>query len=388
MQIRYKGCLLMKIMLLSDAASIHTVRWAEFFARRGHEVHLLSFNSFIHPPPKGINLHKLKHISYIPIISPPLNLVLGILQIRWLARKTQIDLLNAHYVSTFGVLGSLSGIHPFVASAWGSDVLRLDRESSVRRQAVLFCLRAADVVTTTAIETRDYIINAFGLSPEKVMRIPWGIDLEIFHRGYTSDVAILKRSLGLEPEMPVILSNRTLKENYMIESIINSIPKVLSEHPNTAFLFIRGYGTPEYEEKITSKAKDMGIINNIRIISKLVSPEEMAVFLNASNAFISLPKTDQFAGSIMEGMACGSIPILSNLSVYKQYLKDKENAFFVNPDDPKEIASAVNFCIDNPNIREKFYAINGKIIEEEEDWSNNAKKMEELFEALTARRSH
>ena len=99
-------------------------------------------------------------------------------------------------------------------------------------------------------------------------------------------------------------------------------------------------------------------------------------------------QTNIVPGSIMEGMACGSIPILSNLSVYKQYLKDKENAFFVNPDDPKEIASAVNFCIDNPNIREKFYAINGKIIEEEEDWSNNAKKMEELFEALTARRSH
>lgn len=114
----------------------------------------------------------------------------------------------------------------------------------------------------------------------------------------------------------------------------------------------------------------------------------MAVFLNASNAFISLPKTDQFASSIMEGMACGSIPILSNLSVYKQYLKDKENAFFVNPDDPEEIASAVNFCIDNPSIREEFYTINRRIIEEEEDWSNNAKKMEELFEALIARRSH
>lgn len=378
----------MKIMLLSDAASIHTVRWARYFAGRGHDVHLLSFNSFIDPPPNGVNLHILKHISYIPIISLPLNLVMSVLQVRRLASKTQIDLLNAHYVSTFGVLGSLSGIHPFVASAWGSDVLRLDRQSSVRRQAVLLCLRSADVVTTTAIETRDYIINAFGLSPEKVMRIPWGIDQEIFQRGYAGEVAILKKSLGLEPEMPVILSNRTLKENYMIESIIDSIPKVLIEHPNAVFLFIRGYGTPEYEEKITSKAKDMGIMNNIRIISKLVSPEEMAVFLNASNAFISLPKTDQFAGSIMEGMACGSIPILSNLSVYKQYLKDKENAFFVNPDDPEEIASTVNFCIDNPNIRDEFYTINGRIIEEKEDWSKNAKKMEELFEALITRRSH
>ena len=378
----------MKIMLLSDAASIHTVRWAKYFASRGHEVHLLSFNIFLDALPNEINLHRLKFISSIPIISSPINLVVGALQIRWLAWKNNVDLLNAHFLLSFGVMGGLSGIHPFVASAWGSDVLRLGKDPSLRKFAVLYCMRVADVITTTAIETRDYIINTFDINPEKVIRIPWGIDLKIFHQGYIKEVINLKRSLGLELEMPVILSNRTMKENYMIESIINSIPKVLSEHPNAVFLFIRGYGTPEYEEEITSKAKDMGIMNNIRIISKLVSPEEMAVFLNASNAFISLPKTDQFASSIMEGMACGTIPILSNLSVYKQYLKDKENAFFVNPDDPGEIASTVNFCINNPSIRAEFYTINRRIIEEEEDWSNNAKKMEELFEALIARRSH
>ncbi len=378
----------MKIMFLSDAASIHTARWTRYFASRGHVVHLLSFNSFIDPPPNGVKLHRLKYLHSMPIVSSPINLLLGVLQIRSLARIHRIDLLNAHYLSNYGVLGSLSGIHPFVASAWGSDVLRLDKDTSARKFLIVFCMRVADAVTTTAIETRDYILNAFNLNPSKVVRIPWGIDLGIFHRGYADEVIILKKSLGLEPEMPVILSNRTMSENYTIDSIVNSIPKVLSEHPNAVFLFIRGYGTPEYEKKMNLKARDMGILKNIRIISKLIPPEEMAVFLNASNAFISLPKTDQFASSIMEGMACGSIPILSNLSVYKQYLKDKENAFFVNPDDPEEIASAVNFCIDNPSIREEFYTINRRIIEEEEDWSNNAKKMEELFEALIARRSH
>jgi len=378
----------MKIMMLSDAASIHTVRWAKYFAGRGHEVHLLSFSPFLDAPPDGINLHILNRISSLPILSVPINLVLGVWQVRKLARKHRVDLLNAHYISTFGVLGSLSGIHPFVASAWGSDVLRPDKGSSLRKLAVLYCMRVADIVTTTAIETREYVISTFDLSPDNVIRVPWGIDLEIFHRGYEKEVINLKRSLGLEPGIPVILSNRTMKENYNIESIVNSIPKVLDGHPNAVFLFIRGYGTAEYEEKINSKARDMGIQNNIRIISRLVSPEEMAVFLNASDSFISLPKTDQFAGSIMEGMACGTIPILSNLSVYKQYLKDRENALFVNPDDPDEIASAVNFCIDNPNIREDFYTINRRIIKENEDWSRNAQKMEELFEALITRSDH
>lgn len=378
----------MKIMLLSDAASIHTVRWAQYFAKRGHEVHLLSFNPFTGSPSEKINLHRLKRIRYIPVISTPLNLVWNVIQVKRLASKNQIDLLNAHYLSDFGVIGSLAGIHPFVASAWGSDVLRMSKNPSVRKSFVIFCMRVADVVTTTAIQTREYVINTFSLNPEKVVRIPWGIDLDIFHRGYAKEVNALKKTLGLNPGIPVILSNRTLRENYSIESIVDSIPKVLREHPDAVFLFIRGYGSTEYEEKITAKARDLGILKNIRIISQLVSPEDMAVFLNASDAFISLAKTDQFASSIMEGMACGTIPILSDLAVYKQYLRDKENALFVNFDDSDDIARAVNFCIDNPNIREEFYKINREIIEREEDWSKNAKRMEELFEALLTGRNH
>jgi len=376
----------MKIMLLSDAASIHTVRWAQYFAGRGHEVHLLS-NNPLDSPLEEVKLHIIKRIRYIPIISTPINLVLSVIQVRRLAGKNQIDLLNAHYISNFGIIGSLTGIHPFVASAWGSDVLRLGKKPSTRKFLVILCMRVADAVTTTAIQTREYVINTFNLKPE-VVRIPWGIDLNIFRRGYTKEVSALKESLGLNPGIPVILSNRTMREDYSIESIVDSIPEVLREHPNAVFLFIRGYGTPEYVEKIDSRARDLGILKNIRIVSQLVSPKDMAVFLNASNAFISLAKTDQFASSIMEGMACGTIPILSNLAVYKQYLKDEENALFVNFDNSDEIARAVNFCIDNPNIREEFYIINREIIEREEDWSRNAKRMEELFEALLTGRNH
>lgn len=376
----------MKILFLADAASIHTVRWTDYFASKGHEVHVLSYNPFIAPPPKEVNFHRLWLIRPIPAISYPVNLVFGALQIRHLAKKIKIDVLNAHYLSIFGAMCCLSGIHPFIASVWGSDVLRLNANPPLMRFMVPFSMRVADMVTTTAIQTRDYVINTFKLSPEKVLRIPWGINLEIFHKGYENNVDILKKSLRLEPEMPVILSNRNLVADNGIENIIDSIPIVLKRHPKVVFLFIRGYGSTKYEEKITVKAKDMGILEQIRIISRLVSPEEMAVFLNASNAFISLPKTDQFASSIMEGMACGTTPILSDLSVYRQYLRDGENAMFVDPADSEDIASAVNFCLDNPNIREEFYAINRKIIEREEDWSRNAKRMEELYRALLNRR--
>lgn len=34
----------MKICYLADANSIHTQRWVKYFAERGHDVHLISYN--------------------------------------------------------------------------------------------------------------------------------------------------------------------------------------------------------------------------------------------------------------------------------------------------------------------------------------------------------
>ena len=46
----------MKICFLGDAASIHIIRWCEYFRDRGHEVSIISFrNSNI----KGVNVYCL-----------------------------------------------------------------------------------------------------------------------------------------------------------------------------------------------------------------------------------------------------------------------------------------------------------------------------------------
>ena len=46
----------MKILLVSDAQSIHTKRWAEAFRDEGHEVHVASFREASFP---GITVHLL-----------------------------------------------------------------------------------------------------------------------------------------------------------------------------------------------------------------------------------------------------------------------------------------------------------------------------------------
>ena len=376
----------MKICYLADAGSIHTQRWVEYFANNGHEVHLISHRTFCNDDEKIVNLHLLYKIKpRIRKLFYPIELLYNFIQIKSKIKQIDPDIFHVHYISHLAVLGALTGFHPFVASVWGTDVLRAPKKSKIVYYQVLYVLMKADIIFTIPKFMKKYLISMFNLPENKIVRIPWGIDLKIFHRGYENETKKMKEKLGIKGNSPVILSNRSMAPQYEIEKIIEAIPYSLKTFPDTIFIFIRGYGSSEFEDKIKLKIENLNIINNIRFITKLLTPEEMVIYLNMADVFISIPKTDQFASSIMEGMGCGVIPIVSNITVYKQYLKNGINSFMVDSENPRDIAEKINHCIKHPEIKKTIYRINKNIIEQNEDWDVNSNKMEKFYINLLKR---
>ena len=255
--------------------------------------------------------------------------------------------------------------------------------SKYKRFKIEHSLKKADVITATAKFMEEYLYTNFNVSKNKYIRIPWGINLEIFKRGYKKEVKILRNELDIKEDYKVIISNRAMKVSSNIEKIIDIIPQIIEINPKTVFIFLKGYGTVQFENKMRKKAENLGIMRHIRFISKDISTKEMAIFLNLSDLAISILDTDQFACSIMEPMACGVIPIVSKIGVYQQYLKNYKNSFFVDQNNPKNMAEMINYAISNIKIlKDSFYQINRKIIEKNEDWDRNARRMEELYEKL------
>ena len=367
----------MKVCYLADARSVHTQRWIKYFAERGHEIHIITFEPYQFNE-KNITVHTIKKGRYIPFF----NLFRQILQIRNLIKKINPDIVHGHYATSYGKFLPFIGNYPKILSVWGSDVLIAPQKSFLTRQVLGFTLRRVDVITTTAEFMGEYLQKKFGVSNEKIIRIPWGTNLNIFYRDYKKEIETLEKNLRIKKGSTIVISNRHMTPKYNIQSIIEAASHVLKMYPNIIFIFIRGYGFPEFEDKMKLKAKKLGIINNIRFISKVITPHEMAIYLNMADMFVSIPKTDQFGSSVIEGMACGTIPIVSNIEVYRQYLKDGENSFLVDPENPKEISKNIAYYIEHPELKEKFYKINKKIVEENENWEKKAREMEELYEKL------
>jgi glycosyltransferase involved in cell wall biosynthesis len=375
----------LRICLLSNAWSIHTRRWATFFRKRGHEVHIISKGGFHGESIEGVKLHLIKKFTERPgIISEFLNYVYLYFQVRKIIRIINPDIINAHYVSIYGVLASAVGFHPCVATVWGSDVLQDIDRSFLIRLSVLRSFSKVDRITVAVDGLQEHLTDNLGVDRKKVEKIPWGVDLSVFHKGYEGDVKEVYSDLGIDSDSHIILSSRSAHRIYNIESIVKSIPLVLESRDDVVFIFLQGFGESEYMLQIESLIQEIDVQDNVRLICREVSPHEMAILNNASDAFISIPKSDQFGLTILEGMACGSVPIVSRLSNYSQYLEDGKNAIFVSPEEPSEISDAVLMSISNLDMRERFINKNLSIVIEKENWEKNALKMEELFDRLVS----
>lgn len=372
----------MKICLIGNLESIHIQKWVNHFLDSGHEVHIITDFPDGKISNENLKIHQIKKANLSRnFFAFYIKLFVNVIHINFLIKKINPDIFHAHFTLFYGFYGVLTP-RPLILSVWGSDILKLPKESMISKYIVNYTLKKADKITTTAEFMKSYLINEFKVQEEKVIRIPWGININIFNKRYTKKERELKEYLKIKDNNTVVISNRVLFPYYNIDKIIKAIPHVLKSNSNTIFVFIRGYVTSEFEDKMKLKAEKLGVTKNIRFISRNLTPEEMAIHLNISDIFISIPKTDQFGGSIMEGMACGLIPIVSNIKVYYQYLSDI-NALFVDPDDHIDLAEKIIHCIENPNIKVKFYKINRRIIEENESWDINAQKMMNLYEEFT-----
>jgi L-malate glycosyltransferase len=378
----------MKICYLANASSVHTRRWVRYFAASGHQVHLISYSPLQDDIP-NVTVHLLAlPRPYIKILSASVSFIPHIIQVKKLVKKLKPDILHAHYALGYGFFGAIIGFHPFLLSAWGSDIMVEPGQNAIFSYMVKIALAKADIVLTTSQYLKRYLSSRFNLADSKIIALPWGVALNTFVRDYRTEGQKLKKDLEIVSGRFIVLSPRHLREHYRIEQILEAVAYTTVKYPKLTLILLKGGASDtRYEGKMNELAERLGISANVRLIHKYLDAEEMAALYNISDAFISIPRSDQFGSSVQEGMACGSIPIVGNLEVYRQYLVDGHNALFVDPDNPKDIAQKIIHCIEHPELKKKFYPINRKIIEEKEDWSKNAAKLAELYQYFAEGRS-
>lgn len=370
----------MKICYLADVGigSIHGLRWANYFAKNGHEVHIISLrkpNNDI----KDITLHIIKmRDTKIRVVRWIVNSLPILLQTKRLLKKIEPDILHAHCAYDSGVIGALANFHPFVVTVWGSDVLIAPKKSKITKYTVKFELKKADLITCDAEHIKEPLIQ-LGADPQKISLIYHGTDTRKFNPGERDES--LREELGIL-DSPSIISLRRLEPIYAIESLIAAIPIVLKEFSRAKFV-IAGSGSQEV--KLKEMAKSLGVLDSVKFVG-WISNDKLPQYLASTDIYVSTSLSDAgLAASTAEAMACELPVLITDFGDNRKWVEDGVNGFIIPLKDPEALAEKIIYLLKNPDVRMKFGKTNRKIIEERNNYYKEMEKMESIYIELIKR---
>ena len=373
----------LKICFFGNVESIHMVKWARYFSEKSHEVHLLSYlpqgsiSSSKDYNLAGIKLHLIKKVFPITIwpFDTLVNLPPAILRTKKIIKEINPDIIHAHYVTSYGTLSALLKFHPFLITAWGSDILIAPKNSFFTKWSVKYTLKKADFITCDAEHMKEAIMKLGAPSP-KIKIINFGIDTQKFSPS-GKDINLIEE-LGISNSKTVI-SLRSLEPIYNIETLIQTASSVTKEFPEAKFI-IAGGGSQEKELK--KLAKDLEILESFRFVGKIPN-EELPKYLRIADVYVSTSLSDGgISASTAEAMACGLPVVITDTGENKKWIEDGKDGFIIPIKNPQILAEKIIYLLQSENERKKFGEKGRKIIEERNDYYKEMEKMEEIYYEL------
>lgn len=359
----------MTIALLSAASSIHTIRWANAFAERGHAVHLIT----LHAPAPGLHpavtVHRLAFMGGLGyIIQGP--------ALAHLLKRLKPDVVNAHYATGYGTLARWCRKFPLVLNVWGSDVFEFPDTSFLHRSWLLRNLRAADrLVSTSGFMARRTASLGSPLPPITV--VPFGVDTDRFHPSE-------ERRTG---SAIVIGTVKTLLPKYGIDTLIEAFATVLRKAEGLDLRLRIVGGGPE-EGALKALAQRLGITARVDFIGP-VPHEQVPGQLRAMDVYVALSRADSesFGVAVIEASACGLPVVVSDAGGLPEVVRNGVTGAVVPRDSPAEAATALLSLLHHPAQREQWGRAGREHVMEQYEWNVCVDRMLGVLDAARSEKA-
>ena len=372
----------MRLCFIANPYSIHTQRQVRYFADKGHEIHLIGVSPARGTLPVGVLPSNVTYYDFMAKNNlRKLRFLLWGFMARRLVRRIRPDILHAHQVSGSGWVGAATNYHPFLITAWGSDLLVLPYRSQMQHQLTKWTLQQADYVTCVSAGLTQ-AAGLLGVASDRLEMTPWGVDTDTFKPDYDAGRMAVRANFGLQADTPLVLSIRAVREIYNPLAIAQAIPYVLTQVPEAQFI-IRTYS---YDQSLLERFK--AIIHthhaseSVRYLGDLPDEAAIADLYRASDVVISVPSSDGMPSSVIEALACGATPVLSDLSALRECVTDEQEGLFVALNNAEALGKAVVQLLTNQPLRKKL-SMNGiDLVRRRFDSRILMSRVEEIYEQL------
>lgn len=362
---------LMRILLLSDTYSEHTEKWALGLASNGIEVGLFSFNKASYP---WYQNQKNISVLFQPIekldTSSKLSYLKFVGTLKKAIAKFKPDVVHAHYATSYGLIGALSGFHPFIISAWGTDVMKFPQKNFINKSILKYNLRKADAICATSNTIKEFLKP---VTDKPVNVIPFGVDVNLFNK---------KEVNGLFDKNTFVFGSiKPLEELYNTNVLIRAFATLKKKHSDKALkLLIIGEGSQM--ESLKQLSSQLGIDNDVKFTGRIAF-SEISNYYNMLDVLVNISDYESFGVSVIEAMACEKPVIATNTGGLKEIIENSTFGSLVEVGSVEQTTHEMEkYLLDETLKHNVGKAARAKVIEKY-NWTNNIKQMIDVYSQLT-----
>ena len=248
---------------------------------------------------------------------------------------------------------------PLVITIWGSDVLVTPTQGQLKRRMVQAALRSASLWTADASVLLHAARELAGVdTPSSI--IVMGVD-EL--PADLSAVWPLKQDWAL--------SCRLHKPLYRVDAVIRAFAAIAPAAPGWRLeVAASGVETPA----LIRVANECGVGNAVEFTGML-SPEMLTRSYLRSKLYLSVPSSDGTSVSLLEAMAHGCFPIVSDLPANREWIVDGLNGLVVaNPGDLRHSIQRAMLVCESESWRDSTAPANHRLVREKALFADNIRQ--------------
>jgi len=349
----------MKVLILSNASSVHTVRIANGLAARGLDVHVASIHEFSTDFHTSIKKHPAP-------LRGRFGYILNAPWLHMLCRRLRVDVINAHYLSGYGTLATLALVHPLVVTSWGSDIYAFPTKSRLHRALIKLVLKRADSAYTTGFYSKR---AQEALCPKPCAVIPFGVDVEEMTHINADPAAKTPFAQG-DFIMGIF---KHLYSFYGQEEAIDVLAMLKKRFPGRAIRLVLVGDGPD-QKRFEDYADKLGVRTDVHFAGQ-VSHLEMPYYQNILSTYLVASQNESLCVAALESGACGKPVVANRVGELPCIIRDGWNGFLVAPYKADEMADAVAKLVADPTLAATMGQNGREHVHSTYNWQNSLDHM-------------
>lgn len=360
----------MKVLVLADAQSWHTLRFVNGLRAEGAVVTLASLQDGEGVDYKFSRSRLGEFASYV--LMPD--------QISELIETINPDIVSSHFASAYGFSAALarkrysesnSRSHPrWSLHVWGSDILVSPHKSFLHRRRISYALRGADLILADSSYLKEKTMKLGG---SDVSVCPWGIEKEFV----PTPAEIASKSIwGKDSPVRIILP-RPHKKIYRNEIILNELSFALKAEKISLVVSSQG----GYRREFEILSQTLEVDKRIEYYNPMERREYLGMFAENS-IVISAALSDSSPATLIEAMALGVAPIFADHPGLYDFLDPKKSHEFIfDSTRPGDLAQKLDNILDmESGVREQLLLKNHSAILRSGIYEENIQTIIDIWE--------